>query len=136
MFRSAHGPGITVLICTYNGAAVLPPTLEHLAAQQVPPGLNWEVLLVSNASTDDTLAMAPRLWAELGSPAPLRVLNEPRPGKHFALPLGFAEAYYPYICIVDDDNWLAPDYLGTALEIMEANPEIGALGGVPEAVCE
>lgn len=136
MLSSAHGTGITALICTYNGAAVLPATLQHLAAQRMPPGLHWEVLLVSNASTDDTLVMAPKLWAELGSPAPLRVLNEPRPGKHFALPLGFAEAHYPYICIVDDDNWLLPDYLRTALEIIEANPGIGALGGVPEAVCE
>ncbi|MGI4862328.1 MAG: glycosyltransferase [Janthinobacterium lividum] len=136
MLPSAPSTGITVLICTYNGAAVLPPTLQHLAAQKMPAGLNWEVLLVSNASTDDTLTMAPRLWAELGAPAPLRVLNEPRPGKHYALPLGFAAAYYPYICIVDDDNWLLPDYLRIALEIIENNPEIGALGGVPEAVCE
>ncbi|RZJ94676.1 MAG: glycosyltransferase [Hymenobacter sp.] len=136
MLSSLYSTGITVLICTYNGAAVLPQTLQHLAAQQIPPGLNWEVLLISNASTDDTMTVAPQLWAKLGSPAPMRVLNEPRPGKHFALPLGFEEAYYPYICIVDDDNWLLPEYLRTALEIVAEHPEIGALAGVPEAVCE
>ncbi|RZK45254.1 MAG: glycosyltransferase [Hymenobacter sp.] len=128
--------GITVLICTHNGAKLLPPTLRHLAAQQMPPNLGWEILLISNASTDDTLAMAPRLWEELGSPAPMRVLNEPRPGKHFALPRGYIEAHYPYVCIVDDDNWLSPNYLQLAHEIIDANPEIGALGGTPEAVCE
>ncbi|RZK11267.1 MAG: glycosyltransferase family 2 protein, partial [Hymenobacter sp.] len=81
----ATSAGLTILICTYNGATRLPETLRHAAAQQVPPGVDWEVLVVSNASTDDTLAAAPRLWAALGQPAPLRVLNEPKPGKENAL---------------------------------------------------
>jgi GT2 family glycosyltransferase len=129
-------PGITVLVCTHNGAALLPPTLAHLAAQQVPPGLAWEVLLVSNASTDNTLALVGQRWAELGSPAPLRLLNEPRPGKPYALERGITEARYDYVCIVDDDNWLAPGYLARATQVLDADSRIGMLGGVGEAVCE
>ena len=128
--------GFAFLVCAYNGAVRLPQTLAHLAAQQVLAGLAWEVVLVSNASTDDTLTAAPRLWAELGAPAPLRVLDESRPGKPNALARGIAEACYEYICIVDDDNWLAPDYLVQAVAIMDEHSEIGILGGVGEAVCE
>jgi glycosyltransferase involved in cell wall biosynthesis len=128
--------GVTFLICTYNGAARLPQTLGHLAAQQIPAGRPWEVLLVSNASTDDTLTAAPRLWAELGAPTQLRVLNEPRPGKENALVRGFDEAGYEYMCIVDDDNWLAPDYVAQIAAVMDANPEIGILGARAEGAFE
>lgn len=128
--------GVTFLICTYNGAARLPQTLGHLAAQQVPAGRPWEVLLVSNASTDDTLDTAPRLWAELGAPTTLRVLNEPRPGKENALVRGFDEAGYEYMCIVDDDNWLAPDYVAQIAAVMDIHPEIGILGARAEGAFE
>ncbi|MGI4862327.1 MAG: glycosyltransferase [Janthinobacterium lividum] len=132
----ANSAGITLLICTHNGAARLPETLRYAAAQQVPPGVGWEVLVVSNASTDDTLAAAPRLWGGLRAPVPLRVLNEPKPGKENALIQGFAAAAYPYVAIVDDDNWLAPDYIAQAVATMEQHPEIGVLGANAEGAFE
>ncbi len=128
--------GATLLVCTYNGALRLPQTLAHLAAQQVPADVTWEVVLISNASTDDTLVAAPKLWAELGAPASLRVFDEPKPGKENALIRGFDEAQYPYICIVDDDNWLYPDYLAHAVATMHAHPEIGTLGAYSEGAFE
>lgn len=132
----ANSAGITLLICTYNGAARLPETLRYVAAQQVPPGVGWEVLVVSNASSDDTLSAAPRLWAGLGAPAPLRVLNEPKPGKENALVQGFDAAAYPYVAIVDDDNWLYPDYIAQAVATMDQYPEIGVLGANAEGAFE
>lgn len=128
--------GATLLVCTCNGARRLPQTLAHLAAQRVPAGINWEVVLVSNASTDDTLVVAPQLWAELGAPTSLRVFNEPRPGKENALIRGFDEARYAYICTVDDDNWLYSDYLAQAVAIMQAHPEVGTLGAYAEGAFE
>jgi glycosyltransferase involved in cell wall biosynthesis len=128
--------GLTILICTYNGALRLPETLRHLAAQQVPAGRAWEVLLVSNASTDDTLTAAPAQWAALGSPAPMRVLDEPRPGKENALIRGFDEARYEYMAIVDDDNLLYPDYIDQAARVMDEHPEIGILGACAEGAFE
>jgi glycosyltransferase involved in cell wall biosynthesis len=127
--------GFTFLVCTHNGALRLPETLRHLAAQQAS-GLPWEVLLISNASTDATAVVAPRLWANLGAPAPLRVLEEPIPGKENALIRGFDEATYECISIVDDDNWLFPDYLLHASQIMVEHPQIGILGARAEAAFE
>lgn len=128
--------GVTILVCTYNGAARLPETLGHVARQYVPAGVQWEVLLVSNASTDDTLALAPRLWAELGGVTALKVLDESRPGKENALVRGFDEARYECICIVDDDNWLYPDYLAQVVRVMGEHPEIGVLGARAEGAFE
>ena len=39
---------ISVVVPTHNGAARLPRALAHIAAQQVPAGLEWEVILVDN----------------------------------------------------------------------------------------
>ena len=128
--------GATLLICTYNGAQRLDETLRHVAAQQVPAGTCWEVVLVSNASTDDTLAVAPRLWAALGALVPLRLFDEPRPGKENALIRGFGEARYECICIVDDDNWLYPDYVAQATRLLRLHPEIGVLGARAEGAFE
>lgn len=128
--------GATILVCTYNGALRLPQTLAHIAAQQIPAGLEWEVILVSNASTDNTLVVAAQLWAEFGAPTSLRILDEPQAGKENALIRGFDEARYAYICTVDDDNWLYPTYLAQAVITMQAHPEIGVLGAYAEGAFE
>lgn len=128
--------GATILICTHNGAARLPETLRHIAAQQVPADQPWEILLVSNTSTDDTLVVARRLWAELGAPAPMRVFDEPTSGKENALTRGFDEAGYECMCVVDDDNWLYPDYLSQVALLMREHPEIGILGANAEGAFE
>jgi GT2 family glycosyltransferase len=134
---TADTAGITVLLCGYNSAGRLPATVRALAAL-APPSAAFavELLVVDNASTDDTAAVARRLLEELRPSFSYQVLQEPRAGKPHALELGLAKAHYRYVCIVDDDNWLAPDYLNLSWAIMESNPQIGALGGRAEAVCE
>ena len=133
---AANLAGITVLVCGYNSAQRLPATLSALAGLAQPAGFAVEVLVVDNASTDETTAVAHRTLAELKPFFPYQVLQEPRPGKSHALAQGFARARYRYVCIVDDDNWLAPNYLNLAWEIMEAHPATGVVGGVGEPQCE
>ena len=59
----------TVLICTFNRAALLAQTLESLAASRVSSGLKWEVLVVDNNSSDDTAAVVQGLQAGYPDPA-------------------------------------------------------------------
>ncbi len=127
--------GLSVVVVCYNGAVRLPQTLAHLGAQEVPRDVQWEVIFVDNASTDSTADVARRLWPP-DHPTPLQVRQEPARGKSNAILRGINEARYDLIVIVDDDNWLAPDYLATAVQIMDAHPEVGACGGRGEAVCE
>ncbi|MBX3745400.1 MAG: glycosyltransferase family 2 protein [Verrucomicrobiae bacterium] len=127
--------GISVLVCAHNAAARLPATLRHLAAQQTPPGLPWEVLVIDNASTDDTAATARSGWPP-GAPARLRVVTEPNPGLRRARECGLRESCWPLVAFIDDDNWLAPDYLERAARLMTDHPEVAACGGRSEAVCE
>ena len=129
MVTHALKSGISVLVCTHNGARNLPATLRHLAAQRVDGALPWEIIVVNNASTDDTAAVAGRLLSELPGAVPFRLVEEPRQGKDRAVDKGLALAQYQYVLICDDDNWLAEDYVQRAYEIVTANPRIGMLGG-------
>ena len=128
--------GISFLVCTYNGAARLAETLSCLARQLTLPDIEWEVILVDNASTDGTTELAQKLWADLGVPVPLHLLRESRPGKQYALETAVNQVRYGYTCIVDDDNRLAADYMRVGWEILEAQPQVGVLGGANTATFE
>jgi glycosyltransferase involved in cell wall biosynthesis len=121
--------GITVLICTYNGENNLLPTLQHLALQKTDPNLEWEVLVIDNASSDSTFQTAQRIWSEQKTSVPFSVIREMRPGKDRAVDLGLSVAHYRYVIICDDDNWLDDKYVQGAFTIMESDPDIGLLGG-------
>lgn len=122
-------PGVSVLICTYNGALNLPATIKHLSMQRVEPGVPWEIILISNASTDNTLEVARHLRAEFVLDVPFQILLESRPGKDRAMDKGFALAQYRFVLVCDDDNSLCENYVQKAYEVMVANPQIGMLGG-------
>jgi GT2 family glycosyltransferase len=125
------GPGVSVVICCHNSAGLLPATLKYLTQQVVNPAIPWEVLVVDNASTDDTAAVAEALWPRAHR-AHLRVVHEPKLGLAYARARGVGEAAYDIISFVDDDNWLSSTWIQTVYDVMRARPEVGALGGIIE----
>jgi glycosyltransferase involved in cell wall biosynthesis len=127
--------GITILICAYNAVNRLGPTLAHLAAQQGLEGVAWEVLLVDNNSTDGTADVARHAWKDVPG-VDLRVVTEITAGIGPARARGLAEARFELVGMVDDDNWLAANWIRTAVDVMQAHPEVGACGGHNEAVYE
>lgn len=126
---------VSVVLCCHNSASRLPETLSHLLKQKVSKDLEWEVILVDNASTDNTSSLARRLWP-LDASAPLRMVYEPQLGLSYARRRGLETSRYELICFVDDDNWLSPNYIQRISEIMTTHPEVGACGGRSEAVFE
>lgn len=91
---------ISVIIPTCNRAATLPRAIASVQAQTNP---DWELLVVDDASRDET----PALLAALSDPR-IRVLTLPRQGGACAARnLGIAEARGEYIALLDsDDAWL------------------------------
>ena len=63
---------IDVVICTYNNAALLDATLDRIARQRVPEGVDWQVLVVNNNCTDET----PLVLEKHSRRLPLRVVVE------------------------------------------------------------
>ena len=122
-------PGVSVIMCCHNSGALLPRTIECLTQQIVD--VPWEVVIVDNASTDQTSSVARRLWPQ-GLAVSLRVVQEPQLGLAHARMRGVSEARYEFLTFVDDDNWLEPNWIQTTYEVMLDHPEVGALGGIIE----
>lgn len=127
--------GVSVVICCHNSAQRLPQTLAHLAVQQVREGCQWEVIVVDNASGDETSQVALNSWSA-DAPAPLRVVYEPQLGLSSARYRGYLEAKYALISFIDDDNWICSEWVQLVSEIMSQYPNLGACGGLNKAMCE
>ncbi|MGF7216168.1 glycosyltransferase involved in cell wall biosynthesis [Spirosoma lacussanchae] len=128
--------GVSIIVCTYNGASRLAPTLLHIAKQKTPDTLKWEVILIDNKSTDNSASIAKELWNSYDCDVDFRIVHQPIQGLSFARDMGFQEARYEYILMCDDDNWLNDDYVETAYSIMNSYPTVGILGGHGNLVYE
>src|SRR5918993_3334590 len=128
-------PGISVIICCYNSVERIEPTLQHLYAQKGLTQAEYEILLVDNASTDNTAQAATAIWNNLPGEKPsFKVLTEPTPGLSAARKKGIENSKFDYVLFCDDDNWLEESYLVNALRIMLSNDNIGVLGGTGNPV--
>ncbi|MGO3307207.1 MAG: glycosyltransferase, partial [Sphingobacterium sp.] len=58
-------PGVSIIICTYNGAQKLPKTIQALADQNVPDNIPWEIIFVDNNSSDNSQTVAKMNWNNL-----------------------------------------------------------------------
>jgi GT2 family glycosyltransferase len=116
---------ISVVIATYNRAALLAECLQHLSRQRF--GAGDEVIVVDNGSTDDTprvIADAQDLFA-----VPLRHLIETAPGKSQAISAALAVAAGDVIAFTDDDVDVDPSWVDA---IRSAMSDSGvALAGGP-----
>ena len=129
--------GISIVVCCHNSAGRISQTIKHIARQNPAEGFDWEVLLVDNASSDNTAGKAMEVWEKHHSgPATIRIVPEQRLGIGFARYTGIQSSSYEYIIFVDDDNWLAPDYLNTAYRFMESHPAVAACGSLNSAVSD
>jgi len=98
---------LSVLICTRNRAKSLTATLECFFAQQFAG--DYELVIVDNASTDETRQVAERFRQRF--PNCVRYLVEPQPGLSRARNAAIKNAQGDIIVFTDDDvlvteNWL------------------------------
>ena len=118
---------IDIVICTYNRAARLDAVLATLEQQVCEDQVTWRVLVVDNASTDDTAQVVSARSSKKSLPG-LRRVFEPRQGLTFARQRGAHETSAPWIAYVDDDNFLAPTWLsavGRAIRLHRFGRVIG-----------
>ena len=98
----------SIIVATYNRAALLDECLAHLAKQHYLPG--DEVLVVDNGSTDDTPQVVTSHTSSF--PVPLKLMHEPRPGKSKAIAAALAAATGELVAFTDDDVLVDEGWLG------------------------
>lgn len=127
---SLNKKGVSIIICCYNSANRLKSTLFHIAQQELSSNAVFELIIVDNASNDDTQHVALTVWDELAAPhISLKIVSEPNPGLTYARKKGIAEASYDYLVFCDDDNWLQNDYISTVFNFFEQNQNVAIIGG-------
>jgi glycosyltransferase involved in cell wall biosynthesis len=128
------GIQLSMAVCAHNASQRLPRCLAAIAAMNVPADLGWELLLIDNASTDQTAAVAEELARKLRLPA--RVFVEPTPGLVHARARATKSASGEILSFIDDDNLVAPDWAVRCVEFFRAHPKAGIAGGRIEPVFE
>jgi glycosyltransferase involved in cell wall biosynthesis len=121
--------GISVVVCCFNSASRIEPTLRSLFYQNLTDVPGYEIIVVDNASTDETAVVCQRLKNQSGYRGDFFIVEERKAGLNFARLAGVFKARYDWILFCDDDNHLFPDYIKKACHIIDQNPGVGAIGG-------
>jgi glycosyltransferase involved in cell wall biosynthesis len=118
---------LSIIIASYNRAESLLQFLRELSHQIVPVGVDWEVVVVDNNSTDGTKsALAPLIEQ---NPERYKYLLESRQGKSIALNSGLRAATGEILVFTDDDCIPDPNWLVTIAKEFKSDPALGVLGG-------
>lgn len=102
-------PDVTVVVCTYNRAALLRDALASLFALETDGRFTYDLLVVDNASTDDTPAVVAE--AARSAPVPVRGVREMVQGVAAARNRGVREAAAEWVAFFDDDQVADPRWL-------------------------
>jgi len=124
-------PVAEVVICTRNRARLLAGACDAILSQDYPPEL-WRLIIVDNASRDDTFAVAQEL--ERRHAGRVRAVKEPQIGHCAARNAGIRASTAPIIAFTDDDALPDPTWLRTLVDVLTHSGALAAGGPVDPVV--
>jgi hypothetical protein len=124
-------PRVTVVIPCYNYGRYLPEAVDSALSQE---NVEVDVIVVDDASTDGSAAVAWGLAA--ADPQILVVHHEQNQGHIATYNDGLSRARGRYVTLLSADDVIAPGALGRAVALMEANPKVGLVYGLPKDFVE
>jgi len=116
---------VSVVVCTRNRSTALAGALDAMLAVDYDPR-RWEMLIVDNASTDDTAAVAESVAAS--HPDRVRVVVEREIGLSAARNAGVAATAAGIVAFIDDDAFPEPGWLGAIVRGFRRS-EVMCVGG-------
>lgn len=108
---------ISVIVPSYNRAHYLEGALKSLTCQETDGRISYEVVIVDNASTDNTREVVQGFAAH--SSTTVRYLHEPNPGDAPPRNKGIRETDGDWLAFFDDDQFAEPRWLLNMLEVAE-----------------
>lgn len=112
-------PVVSIVLPTYNGAQYIERAIETCLGQTYH---NWELIIVDDGSTDDTVGKIERY---LGRDRGLRLLrHECNRRLPAALNTGFANAAGKYLTWTSDDNYYRPEAIDEMVAYLEDHPNV------------
>jgi glycosyltransferase involved in cell wall biosynthesis len=113
---------LSFVIPAFNEESYLAACIESILAQTNGCGAETEIIVVNNASTDDTREVALRY-------PQVKLVDEPRKGLPFARQAGFLASSGALVANVDSDSRLTPGWVDRVLRTFRAKPNLAALSG-------
>ncbi|MFE4195029.1 glycosyltransferase family 2 protein [Paenarthrobacter sp. NPDC056912] len=120
-------PSVSVVVPCYNYGRYLPDAVASALTQE---GVNVEVIVVDDASTDDSAGVA--LQLALADKRVSVVFHEKNQGHIATYNDGLSRARNRYVTLLSADDLIAPGALARAAALMEANPRVGMVYGLPK----
>jgi len=124
LYRSAAEPvpvETAVIIPCYNKSGTLRRAVESAVNQTLKP---VEIIIVDNNSTDDSMSIAQGLQGKYD--VLVTVVSERNQGVAYARNRGIEEADTKYVCCLDADDEILPDFLSVCVRTLESDTSIGA----------
>jgi GT2 family glycosyltransferase len=117
--------GISVVIPNYNGVTLFPQTLPPLFAALKRSLLPYEVIIVDDCSTDDSVALLTRDYPEVRV-----IVNKVNRGFSPTINTGIREAVYDLVLLLNSDVKLEPDYFVYLIPYFESADTFGVMGQI------
>ncbi len=117
-------PPVSLIVPAYNEGKVIEGALGSLLKLDYP---HYEIIVIDDGSTDDTLANASRVAGEYAN-CRVRVSTKKNGGKASALNAGLAMAEHPLVLCMDADARLEPQTIKAAV-VHFRDPSVGAVAG-------
>ena len=119
-------PRVSVIVVTYNNLEFTQACLRSLELHS--DYANLEVIVVDNASTDDTPACL-RAWAANGSDRHV-IFNADNRGFAAANNQGLAMASGEYLVLLNNDTYVTPGWIATLVSHLRRRKTLGMIGPV------
>ena len=112
---------LSIIIVNWNGKAVLQDCLRSIYLNR--PSIEFEVIVVDNASHDDSVAIVESQFSEVRL-----VCNSKNLGFAAGNNRGFEVARGRYLLLLNNDTIVLPGALDDSVRFMDHHADIGALG--------
>ena len=116
-------PRVAVIMPAWNAAATIGEAMASVVSQTLA---EWELIVVDDGSTDETLSLA-RALAD--TEPRCRVLALPNGGVGAARNRGVMASTAPWVVFLDSDDWLLPHALASFMQGGDADPAAAVIVG-------
>jgi len=116
-------PRVSIIVLNYNGKKYLDGCFQSLSELDYP---NYEVVMVDNKSTDDSVEYVKRKYDWV------RIVQTGRNGGFaFGNNIGIKETEGEYVFLLNNDTISTRTFLHRIVEIAESDPDIGVVSPIP-----
>jgi glycosyltransferase involved in cell wall biosynthesis len=122
----------SIIIPLYNKAGFIQQTLASVLAQTLSC---HELIVVDDGSSDGSGNIVTAHIEQTGDPR-LRLVRQDNAGVAAARNHGIALATGDWVCFLDADDWLHPEFLAHLLQLIRTNPDVDAVAARFRPVAE